>query len=68
MLGTGSGDASWDYLASVSYISAQLFGLFVVYIGNLIHAVVTDLRTAFTALSEIIIHENSTPSYTTTNI
>jgi hypothetical protein len=68
MLGTGPGDAPGDYLASVRYISAQLFGLFVVDIGNLIHTVMANFRTTFAALSEIVIHDISTPSYTTTNI
>jgi hypothetical protein len=67
MLGAGSGDASGDYLASVGYISSQLFGFFIINIGNLIHAVMAHFWAPFTALSEIVIHDNSTPSYTTTN-
>jgi hypothetical protein len=67
MLGTGSGDSSGDYLASVRYIPAQFFSFFIVDIGNLIHAVMADFWTALAALSEIVIHDNSTPSYTTTN-
>jgi hypothetical protein len=62
MLRAGSGDAPGDYLASVRYISAQLLGFFIVDVGNLINAVMTYFRTAFTALSEIVIHYNSTPS------
>jgi cobalamin-dependent methionine synthase I len=61
MLGTGSGDASGDYLAPVRDISAQFFGFFIVDAGNPVHAVMTNFWAALAALSEIVIHDNSTP-------